>query len=294
MIATFIPSLALARQLIDAQFPEYTSLRISEVERQGHDNRTYRLGDNMLIRMPTAAHYAQKIAIEQDLLPQLAPHLSLSIPTPLKKGEPCLNYPYPFSIYRWLPGRSINLLALTDQAKIQLALDLAQFLQELQSINDIPTIAPGSHNFWRGHHVAVYDVNTRTQIAELADFIDASKAMDLWNKSCATRWHCKPVWIHGDLAIGNMLMESSKLSAIIDFGGVAAGDPACDLTIAWTYLPIKARDLFIEALNLDQDTWLRARAWTLWKATYELCQIDDKHTHQANAQKKIIHEVLNA
>ena len=290
---TFILSPDLARKLISQQFPEYASLPIKDVEKQGHDNRTYRLGDHMLIRMPTAECYALKIPKEQELLPQLAKHLSVSIPVPIKMGKPSTDYPYPFSIYTWLPGKSINLLTLTEQEKEQLAFDLAKFLKDLQAITDVEGPEPGQHNWWRGDHVSVYDKGAREQIAGLTEVIDASKALALWDQACTTKWDQKPLWIHGDFAIGNILMDDGKLSAVIDFGGVALGDPACDLVIAWTYLSGKAREIFISKMDMDSDTWLRARAWALWKATFELCQITDKNSEEARRQKIIIDEVTN-
>jgi aminoglycoside phosphotransferase (APT) family kinase protein len=287
-----IPTLELAYKLIAEQFPKLSHLPITDVERQGHDNRTYRLGNEMLIRMPTDESYALKVPKEQALLPQLAKKLSLSIPIPLHMGKPCADYPYPFSLYKWLPGKSINLLALTEQQKEVLALDLVAFLQELQAIADLDGPKPGQHNWWRGDHVSVYDQGARTQIAELSDVIDEKAAVALWDKACATKWIKTPVWIHGDLAIGNILMDDGKLSAIIDFGGVAIGDPACDLVIAWTYLSGKSREIFIRKMALDEDTWLRAKAWVLWKATFELCQIADKKSAVAQLQKKIIDTVI--
>jgi aminoglycoside phosphotransferase (APT) family kinase protein len=287
-----MPTLDLARKLIAEQFPEYASLPIVDVEKQGHDNRTYRLGEHMLIRMPTASDYALKVPKEQELLPQLAERLRVSIPAPIKMGKPSTDYPYPFSIYRWLSGKSINLLTLTDQEKEQLAFDMAKFLKELQAIMDIEGPEPGQHNWWRGDHVSVYDKGAREQIAALVEIIDAGQALSLWDNASATRWDKQPVWIHGDFAIGNILMDGGKLSAIIDFGGAAVGDPACDLVIAWTYLCGKAREIFISKMDMDQDTWLRARAWALWKATFELCQITDKKSAEAQVQKRIIGEVV--
>ena len=288
------PTLDLARKLIEEQFPEYASLSIVDVEKQGHDNRTYRLGEHMLIRMPTDADYALKVLKEQELLPQLAKRLSVSIPAPIKMGKPSADYPYPFSIYKWLSGKSINLLTLTDQEKEQLAFDLAKFLKELQAINDIEGLAPGQHNWQRGAHVSVYDKGAREQIAELLEIIDVSKALTLWDRACETKWNKPPIWIHGDFAIGNILMDSGKLSAVIDFGGTAVGDPACDLVIAWTYLSGKARQIFISKMDMNADTWLRARAWVLWKATFELCQIVDKNSTEALLQKQIIDEVIES
>jgi len=289
---SMMPTIDLAHKLIAEQFPEYACLPITDVEKQGHDNRTYRLGDSMLIRMPTAADYALKVPKEQELLPQLAKRLSLSIPAPIKMGNPSSDYPYPFSIYKWLPGKSINLLTLPDQDKEQLAFDLANFLKELQAIIDVEGQAPGQHNWWRGDHVGVYDKGAREQIVDLADLINTTRALALWDQACTTRWYKTPVWIHGDFAIGNMLIEGGKLSSVIDFGGSAVGDPGCDLVIAWTYLSGKARGIFMREMGLDADTWLRARAWVLWKATFELCQISDKNSPEAKTQKIIIDEVI--
>ncbi|MCS5708651.1 aminoglycoside phosphotransferase family protein [Candidatus Berkiella cookevillensis] len=282
----------LAQKLINNQFPKYAHLPISAVEKQGHDNRTYRLGSELLIRMPTAESYALKVPKEQDLLPKLAPYLTTNIPVPIKMGLASKDYPYPFSIYKWLPGKSVNLLVLNDKVKETLAFDLAKFLKALQNIKNVEGPHPGQHNWWRGDHVSVYDKGAREQIAELTDIIDGTKAINLWERACKTKWHKPPVWIHGDFAIGNMLLQNDKLSAIIDFGGIAIGDPACDLVIAWTFLKSNARDTFIREMSLDKDTWLRARAWALWKASFELCQIKDKNSVEAFEQKRIIEEIF--
>ncbi len=291
-MSRFLPTLDIAYKLICQQFPEYSHLSITEVEKQGHDNRTYRLGEDMLIRMPTDENYALKVPKEQALLPKLAKHLSIYIPAPIKIGQPSGDYPYPFSIYKWLSGKSLNLLSLTDKEKEYLAYRLAKFLKELQAITDVPGPGPGQHNWWRGDHVGVYNQGAQEQIAKLTSIIDSNKALELWEKACATTWNKTPVWIHGDFAIGNMLINNGTLSAVIDFGGTAVGDPACDLVIAWTYLSEKSREIFIKEMDLDADTWLRARAWALWKATFELCQLQNKHSFEGALQKRIIEEVI--
>ncbi|MDA0910789.1 MAG: aminoglycoside phosphotransferase family protein [Proteobacteria bacterium] len=285
-------TLELAKKLIATQFPEYAHLNVTEVELQGHDNRTYRVGDIMLIRMPTAESYALKVPKEQELLPKLAKHLSVAIPEPIRMGIPSDDYPYAFSIYKWLPGKSINLLMLTEQEKEQLAYDLARFLKELQAITDIDGPKPGQHNWWRGDHVSVYDFGAREKIAKLAAIIDGHSALELWDKACSTKWNNAPVWIHGDFAVGNILIKDNKLSGVIDFGGTAMGDPACDLVIAWTFLTGNSRKVFQDAMALDNDTWLRAKAWALWKATFELSRTQDKHSDTAVIHKNTIHDIL--
>lgn len=287
-------TIELAKKLISTQFPEYTGLTVTEVEQQGHDNRTYRVGDDMLIRMPTTDSYALKVPQEQELLPKLAKYLSVPIPAPLKMGQPSEDYPYPFSIYKWLEGRSANHLTIDEQSLESLAFELASFLKELQAITRLEGPRPGQHNWWRGDHISVYDSGAHEQIAKLADIIDSNSASNLWKRACDTQWNKAPVWIHGDYAAGNILIKNNRLSGVIDFGGTAMGDPACDLVIAWTYLSGKAREIFSAEMRLDEETWLRARAWTLWKATFELCNMTDKNSPEACLQKKIIDEVINA
>ena len=286
-------TLELARKLIEIQFPEYSHLPISEVEKQGHDNRSYRLGKDMLIRMPSALEYALRVNMEHKILPKLARHFTnVQIPVPLRMGEPSCHYPFQFSIYRYLPGKSINLLTLNQKEKEQLAFDLSCFLQKLHKITDINPLDQYMHSD-RGNHVSIYDAQLRAQTLKLKTLIDSKKAIGLWKKACATKWKGLPIWAHGDLAVGNILVQESKLSAVIDFGSVCKGDPACDLVIAWTYFSGKSRNIFIKEMNLDSGTWLRAGAWALWKATYELCNMEDKNNFEANLQKRIIDEILS-
>lgn len=285
-------TLALVRNLITEQFPEFAHLNIEPVKIQGHDNRTFRLGPDMLVRMPTEESYALKVPKEQTLLPRLKPQLTLSIPVPLKMGTPSKDFPFPFSIYKWLEGESANSLDLDDYNLESIALQLAKFLKELQSIDSSEGPEPGLHNWYRGAHVSVYDEGARTQIAQLDKLIDSDTALKLWNKACQTQWSKPPVWIHGDVATGNILVQNGKLSGVIDFGGVGIGDPACDLVIAWTFLKGKSREIFIKEMSLDADTWLRAKAWALWKATYERCNLQDKTSIYALKQEHLIENLL--
>jgi aminoglycoside phosphotransferase (APT) family kinase protein len=284
---------SLVQQLIREQFPEFSELSIQPVKVQGHDNRSFRLGEAMLIRMPTGEAYALKVPKEQKLLPQIAPHLTVAIPVPLKLGRPSNAYPFNFSIYQWLDGESANQIQIDPNNKEQIALALATFLKELQGIDTKEGPAPGQHNWWRGDHVSVYDQQARRQIATLKDIIDSHKALALWENALSSRWCKNPVWIHGDLAIGNILINEGTLSGIIDFGGIGIGDPACDLVISWTFLEGRSREIFHDCMELDTDTWTRARGWALWKATFELCNRIDKNDTASVIQKRIIEDVLN-
>lgn len=283
----------LAKKLIAEQFPQFSYLEIKPVEVDGHDNRTFRLGDTMLIRMPSMAPYALKVLKEQEWLPKLQQHLSIPIPKPLALGQPSNDYPWHWSIYAWREGESANALTFADHQLEPIALSLVQFLKELHQIEPSNSLLPGLHNYWRGDHVSVYDKQAREQIAKLQGVIDSQAALTLWEKAISSKWHQSPVWVHGDLASGNILVKDHKLAAVIDFGGMGVGDPACDLVIAWTFLKKQSREIFKQGINLDANTWDRARGWALWKATYELCNLENSINPDPQQHKRIISEVLD-
>lgn len=283
----------LAAQLIAEQFPAYAQLPVVAVEKQGHDNRSFKLGDDLVIRMPTADTYALKVPIEHEYLPKLKPYLSVPIPEPIKMGNPSANYPFHFSIYRWLNGVSVNQVTLDEFSLETLAAELAAFLKQLHQIHDLAGPKPGQHNWWRGEHIRVYSDDAEKQIYALSPYIDKEKSLSLLQKACKTCWKGSSVWLHGDIASGNILVNNRhKLAGIIDFGGMAMGDPACDLVIAWTLFSGKSRDAFIQAMQLDDATWLRAKAWALWKATFELSQIKDINSDNFFIQTRLINEIL--
>ena len=283
----------LVQELIAEQFPEYAHLSIKPVEFSGHDNGTFHLGDKMLVRLPSAEKYAAKVAKEQKWLPILALYLSLPIPAPLHLGAPSQNYPWNWSIYNWIEGDSANALAINDLELQSIALDLAKFLNELQKIDINGAPVPGTHNFYRGASPKVYDEEARTAIRALSGLIDTNIATAIWEKAISSKWEKDPVWIHGDLATGNILIKNKKLSAVIDFSGICVGDPACDLVIAWNSFTTMARQIFKDNMSLDVDTWNRARGWALWKAMITLASLEDKTSLEAIKQLQIINEVSN-
>ena len=285
-------TLSLAKDLIAEQFPQWAHLSIQPVPVNGWDNRTFRLGKDMSIRLPSAAQYALKVPKEQEWLPILAPHLSTPIPRPIAMGEPSQQYPWNWSIYGWIEGESANTLSMDDKQLETLAISLATFLNELHTINSTGGLVPGSHNFYRGASPMVYDGETRDTIAYLQEFIDVNAATSLWNKAISSEWTKKPVWIHGDLSAGNILIKDDSLAAVIDFGGMGIGDPACDLVIAWTFLKNESRQIFKSHLPLDRDTWTRARGWALWKALITLAPLENKGSPEALQQVKLINELL--
>jgi aminoglycoside phosphotransferase (APT) family kinase protein len=277
---------ALARRLVADQFPDWAGLEVTPMRPQGHDNRSFRLGSDMVVRLPAAARYAAQVGKEQRWLPALAPGLPLPIPAPLAEGRPSDAYPFPWSIYRWLPGETASLANVT--ALTRLATDLAGFLRALQALPVSGAPTPGAHNFHRGGDLAAYDAETRDSAAALAgEFVEGS-ILDCWADARASSWQHAPVWVHGDVAVGNLLVRDGALSGVIDFGSSAAGDPACDLVIAWTLFAGESRAAFRLALPYDAETWSRARGWALWKALLTIRQAGP----EADAHRKVVAAIL--
>lgn len=282
----------LVTKLIKQQFPHWAHLTINPVQYGGWDNRTFRLGNTMSIRLPSAQCYAAKVAKEQEWLPRLAPHLTMPIPQPVALGKPSDDYPWHWSIYRWIEGERADKIVMNDAELEQLACDVAHFLKELQAIDTTGGLIPGPHNFYRGASPAVYDSETRSALEKLGNIVDTDACTRVWEKAIESQWDKAPVWFHGDLSAGNILVRDGKLAGVIDFGGVAVGDPACDLVIAWTFFKGKSREVFRSTVDMDKKTWDRARGWALWKALITLNELRAKESAITIEQKEIIDAVV--
>ncbi|HVX42856.1 MAG TPA: aminoglycoside phosphotransferase family protein [Mycobacteriales bacterium] len=253
----------LVRRLIAAQFPQWADLPVQPVPNEGWDNRTYHLGDGMTVRLPSAEGYAAAVEKEQRWLPILASYLPLPIPVPLGMGEPTEEYPYHWTVNRWLDGQAASRETIADLNLF--ATDLGEFLTALQGIDVMGGPVAGRHSFYRGASLMHYDEETRRSIEILGDRIDGALATEIWETALAATWTGAPVWFHGDVAVGNLLVRDGRLSAVIDFGTSGVGDPACDLVIAWTLFTEESRKAFGAALAADEGTWARGRGWALWK-----------------------------
>ena len=254
----------LVRRLVAAQFPHWAGLPVTPVVPGGHDHRTFRLGDELSVRLPSGEGYAQQVAKEQRWLPVLAPRLPLAIPQPVAHGAPGDGYPFEWSVYRWLEGEPAMAGTIADP--VGLAVELAGFLRALGAADAAGGPPPGPHNFHRGGPVAFYEAESLRAIETLGGRIPREAALAVWEDAVASPWEGEPVWFHGDVAEGNLLLRDGRLAAVIDFGTSGVGDPACDTVIAWTLLRGRARAAFREALGADDATWARGRGWALWKA----------------------------
>lgn len=259
----------LVRRLLAAQFPHWRDLPLEPVLPRGTDNALYRLGDDMVVRLPRRERTSATLEKECRWLPRLAPFLPLPVPVPLAEGLPGAGYPFKWSVYRWLKGDNAIVQPVADLSR--LATDLARFIAALQQIAPAGGPAPGEHNFFRGIPLAGRDPATRASIAALAGEIDVDAVTAAWEEALrAPDWQRPPVWIHGDLDSRNLIVEDGRLSGVIDFGGLGVGDPACDVMVAWKVLSADARDIFRTELSVDEATWARSRGWALSQALIAL------------------------
>lgn len=277
----------LVRALISEQFPEWRDLPVRAVERQGVDNRTYRLGDDMSVRLPSGEGYVAGVAKEDRWLPVIAEHLDMPVPAPVAIGKPGEGYPFPWSVRRWLTGDTVE---SADPDRTRLAGDLGAFLAALRKIPAGGGPIAGRHSFFRGCHPSVYAEEVHNAF-DTVEGLDAEACRDIWHAAMTTAWTHDPVWFHGDVAVGNLIAEDDRLSAVIDFGTCGVGDPACDLVMAWTHFRGEERRVFRDAAGLDDDEWRRGRGWALWKALAVIAW-PDSGAEQIAAQEKVLTEVL--
>jgi aminoglycoside phosphotransferase (APT) family kinase protein len=280
----------LVERLVASQFPGWMGLRVQGVANQGWDNRTFHLGEQLLVRLPSAEQYASHVEYEHEWLPVLAPHLSLQIPEPIALGHPGQGYPWKWSVYKWIVGetaRPERIRSLPEFAR-----NLAKFLRQMHGVNSADGPPAGAHNFYRGGPLATYEEETLAAISTLAGKINVKTAAAIWQAATKTSWTGHPVWVHGDVSLGNLLTEDGRLSAVIDFGQMCIGDPACDLAIAWTLFRGESREAFRSTLTLDDATWNRGRGWALWKALIIAAGLSQTNAFEGRQCWSTIDEVL--
>ena len=257
---------ALVRRLVATQFPHWAELPIEPVSSYGTDHDIYRLGDGLAARLPRIGWATAQAAKEAEWLPKLAPHVPLALPVQITRGHPDEGYPFVWSVYEWLPGEDAN--GAIDDLDLAAA-DLAAFVRALRRVD-----TAGAHRRPRGGRggpLAEGDEQVRRSIAELGERIDGDAALRSWEESLdAASWDGEEVWVHGDLLPGNLLVVDGRLSAVIDFGGLNVGDPACDLQPAWNLFAGDSRSRFRAELEADDASWLRGRGWALYQAVSAL------------------------
>jgi aminoglycoside phosphotransferase (APT) family kinase protein len=269
---------ALVRRLLARQFPEWADASIEPVPDGGTDTALYRVGGELVARLPRHERTAGTLERERHWLPWLAPQLPLAIPEQIAEGRPGEGYPWRWSLYRWLEGVPAMAESITDATLF--ARDLAKLVRAFREIDPTGGPPPGPENAFRGAPLAGRDDAVRTAIATLGNAIDGDEATEAWEEALAApEWHGSPVWIHGDLDRRNLLVVDGRLSAVVDFGCIGVGDPACDVAVAWKAITRETRDVFRSVLDVDDATWSRARGWTLSQAL----MVEPYYTLETNA-----------
>ena len=252
---------SLVRSLVDRQFPQWSGLPLRPVSAFGTDHRLFRLGADLLVRMPVYGGSADQAVSDATWLPRLAPHLPVAVPAPVALGEPDASYPFTWSVVPWLSGEPLEDVSADRPG---LATDLAEFVLALREVDS--SGGPRPSGTARGMPLDP-EWPVEDTILEHADLIDVDRARAVWRSALdAGPWPGPGVWIHGDLLGGNLLVRDGRLSAVIDWGPLKVGDPAPDVAPAWTLFEGEARRTYRELLAVDDATWARARAWVMLPA----------------------------
>lgn len=279
------------QNLIKDQFPTWSNLAICPVEQSGWDNRTFHLGDGMVMRFPSAERYANQVEKDYHWLPIIGAAISYDIPSPIAIGKPDHGYPFKWSIFRWIDGTTADTVRNLDLG--QFALDLSKFLLELQTLNTMAAPQPGSENFYRGDSPRVYHDEMINALEVFPVEFDREIYLEAWQILSQSTWNKPAVWIHGDLTPTNILVREGRFSAVIDFGQMAVGDPACDYSIAWQFLSKSARAIFKQSLAIDNATWDRAAAWALWKASIRVSGLVTSTPKQLSEAESTLSKIMD-
>jgi aminoglycoside phosphotransferase (APT) family kinase protein len=274
--------LSLVRRLVAAQLPQWSALPVDPVSSTGTVNAIFRLGDDLTVRLPRVATWAGDLEKELHWLPKLAPHLPLAVPEPVAGGEPGDGYPWRWAVYRWLEGETWAVDRVADLRGA--ATELARFVTALQQVDATEALVSGPGG--RGRPLAERDAAVRAAIAASHGLVDTDAVTAAWESALeAPVWDGPPVLLHGDLLPGNVLVARGRVSAVIDWGALSVGDPACELMAGWALFAGRSRALFREALSVDDATWARARGWMLSVALIALpYYVDTNPAFAANAR----------
>lgn len=277
--------LPLVRDLLAEQRPDLADRPLALLA-EGWDNVLVAVGDDLVARLPRRTAAAALVDHEQRWLPELAPRLPLPVPVPVHLGAPTATYPWAWSIVPWVPGRSALDEPPADPEAAAEA--LGAFLAALHR----PAPADAPPNPYRGVPLAERAETDGERLDRLAGVVDAPALRAVWDDALAVPgWEGPPVWLHGDLHPGNLVVDAGRLAAVIDFGDITSGDPATDLAVAWGLLPPPARRVLRRAAGYGDDdrTWARARGWALVLGVAYLA-----HSADAPAYGTLGHRMLDA
>lgn len=281
----------LVHRLVNAQFPQWSDLEIIPVDSTGTESYIYRLGDKLAIRMPLLPVDDVQVSKLHHWLPQLAPHLPLKVPLIKALGQPDETFPAPWAVIDWIEGEEVTFRGLKDP--IEAARSLAEFCRSLVSIDPTGGPSPGRHNFYRGIPLAARNKMTQRAIDACGELFEIDLLRDAWQRDMnAPAWDRQPAWLHGDIAPDNLLQTRGDLAAVIDWGGMAIGDPAAELLPAWNLFHGESRQVYRQAIGLDDATWFRGRGLALSIAIVSLPYYLETIPTRAANSRAIIEDIL--
>lgn len=276
---------ALVRQLLAEQFPGRGRSRIEEVRSTGTVNAIYRVGDDACARLPRLAAWEAGLQREARWLPWLAERLSLRVPKPLGQGRAHARYPLGWALYEWIDGEPYTDEGVIDER--QAARDLAAFVLELRRLDSAEAPPAGRRP------LRELDGETRAALEASRTFIDSAAALAAWEDAVESRaWDGAGVWIHADLLRPNILLSSGRIGAILDFGSAGVGDPAGDVIAAWSVFGPEGREQYRSVLNVDDETWRRARGIALHQAAIGIPYYAESNPGFASLAQRTIQQVL--
>ena len=281
---------AVARLVAD-QFPEWSGLPVLPVVSHGTENALFRLGDDVVLRLPLRpsvdAAARDSLLRERDLSRMVGRHTSLQVPEPLAIGEPGVGFAGWWAAYRWIDGEPVDGERAADVP--DLAADLAQFVRDLHGIDP----AGGWEGRGRGGPLTTQDNGVRAALGQSGDLVDTSAVGKAWDNCLSAADHPRrDTWIHADLMPGNLLIAGGRLAAVIDLGGVRIGDPAVDLMPAWNLMTADQRGTYRAALDVDDATWERGRGWAIAQAIIALPYYVDSNPEMARTARRTLAAIL--
>jgi aminoglycoside phosphotransferase (APT) family kinase protein len=287
---------ALVRALVDVQLPQWAGLPLAVVPATGTDHHLFRLGDELLVRVPRVEWAAGQALQDARCLPLLAPHVEVELPLQVALGRPALGYPWNWSVCRWIPGRTPDRIDPADRAAV--AEPLGRLCSSLRAIGTDGGPTAGADGGWRGVPLAGCDADARAAIAAVADELHAPSLLASWERALSAPVATSVSWLHGDLTPNNLLVDRAdgsgplRLVSVIDWGSVAVGDPAADAAAAWSFLTADERPAFRDAAAYDDGTWARGRGWALVTALVALPYYRTRSRVIADNARRTVVEVL--
>ncbi len=282
---------SLVRRLLAEQQPDLADETIEHVDSTGTVNAMYRVGPDLVVRLPLSPSGSASVLREHRWLPFLAERLAVAVPVPVLAGKPTDYYPLPWSIFGWFDGVD-GTAANFDPRRT--AVELAAFIGSLAAIDPAGGPVPRPAAYDRGVPLIERDDYTRQAIDDARHLIDAGAVTAAWDRALAADpWTGPGVWLHGDIASGNLLFSDGVLTAVIDFGAMAIGDPACDLLVAWELFDADARQVFRSELTVDDHAWERGAGWALSTAIVALPYYEHSNRFMADQARSKLAAILD-